>query len=126
MAAAVSRWRISGDPNGRWLAVGQIEHADGQPFGLELQDRPAHAEFGVVGVWGDNEDVEHGGYPSAVSADWAAIAPISQQSSLAGELVRRVLVADSKDKRGVQARRLNKRAVGDLFRVVRNAALGIP
>ena len=42
----------------RRLAVGQIEHADRQPFGLELQNRPAHAQFGIVGMRGNDEDVE--------------------------------------------------------------------
>ena len=34
----------------RRLAGGQIEHADVQSFGLEFQNRPRRAQFGVVGM----------------------------------------------------------------------------
>ena len=45
----------------RRLAAGEVEHADAAAFLLELQNRPRHAELGIVGVRGDDEDVEHGG-----------------------------------------------------------------
>ena len=44
----------------RRLAAGEVEHADAAALLLELQNRPGHAELGVVGVRGDDEDVEHG------------------------------------------------------------------
>ena len=43
----------------RGFAAGHIEHADLQPFGFESQQRAPHAQLGVVGMRGDDEQVEH-------------------------------------------------------------------
>ena len=46
---------------GSRLAAGEIEDADLGPFVFEFQDCAGGAELGVVGVGGDDEDVQHQG-----------------------------------------------------------------
>src|SRR4029450_7092826 len=56
------------------LATRKIEHANFGSFGLELGNRTSHAELGVVGVRGDDENVEHRLIIRAVRLD----CPVSQ------------------------------------------------
>ena len=44
----------------RRLAAGEVEHAHALALGQELENRPRHAQLGIVGMRGDDEDVEHG------------------------------------------------------------------
>jgi hypothetical protein len=60
---------------GRGFAAGEIEHADAAAFGLELENGPGGAQFGVVGMRGDHEYVEH-------DAPWGMLL-----AALAGERV---------------------------------------
>jgi hypothetical protein len=41
------------------LAAGQVEDANALAFRLEFANSAGHAEFGVVGVGGNNQDVQH-------------------------------------------------------------------
>ncbi len=42
----------------RWLAVGQVQNAHATALRLENEDGPSHAQFGVVGVRGDDQVVD--------------------------------------------------------------------
>jgi hypothetical protein len=44
----------------RWLAVGQVQDSDLLARREKTADRPAHSKFGVVGIWSNDQDVEHG------------------------------------------------------------------
>ena len=68
---ATGRGAGGGGAKGR-LAVGEIEHAHGQPLGAELQDRPPMPSSASSGGWGGSENVEHSGLSPALYSSRSA------------------------------------------------------